>query len=371
MQPPRFSARSELASLQRYNSGLTLDDVAQRAGGRRIAKLGSNENPHGPGAAVREAMADAISRPFVYPDPSARALAAEIAGATGLAGERVVFGDGSEDLLNVLARAVLRPGDEVVTLFPSFPLHEDYAVMMGARVTRIELTQERRIDMEALLAAVARPVRLTLIANPMNPAGVWLAPDDLNALLAAQHPDSLLCLDEAYVEYAAGADYVSCLDRLGAHDKPLLVLRTFSKAHGLAALRIGYGVSNSDDVIGAMNLVRTPFNVNGVAQAAALAAMQNTDEMVTAVAETVRERKRMATALTGMGLEVLPSKGNFLFVNCARPSVEVADQLIDLGVIVKPWKQAGYENFLRVSVGLAWENDQFLDALVCILKGRP
>ncbi|MEQ8448603.1 MAG: histidinol-phosphate transaminase [Nitratireductor sp.] len=371
MQPPRFSARSELNTLKRYNSGLTLEDVAQRAGGRKIAKLGSNENPYGPNPAVKQAMAGAISRPHIYPDPSARALAEEIARKTGVAKERVIFGDGSEDLLNVLARTVLRPDDEVVTLFPSFPLHEDYAVMMGARVTRIGLTCERRIDLDALYTAAARPVRLTLLANPMNPAGVWLVPNELDALLAAQHPDSLLCLDEAYVEYAAGPDYVSCFDRLASHDKPLLVLRTFSKAYGLAALRIGYGVSNSEDVIRAMNLVRTPFNVNGVAQAAALAAMKHGDEMAVAVAQTVRERERMAGALADMGLEVLPSKGNFLFVNCQRPSEQVADQLIDLGVIVKPWKQAGYEDFLRVSVGLAWENDQFLDALGGLLQRRP
>ncbi|TDH39330.1 histidinol-phosphate transaminase [Pseudohoeflea suaedae] len=367
MRPPRFSARSEIAALKPYNSGLTLDDVAARAGGRRIAKLASNENPHGPNEATKKAMADAISRPFLYPDPSGRALVDEIAAQTGAEKSRIVLGDGSEDLLNVLARASLNAGDEVVTLFPSFPLHEDYAIMMGAEVTRIGLTSEFSIDTPALLKAAARPVRLILIANPMNPAGLWLTPKDLDALLDAQHPDSLLCLDEAYVEYAAGPDFASAATRLESHDKPLLILRTFSKAYGLAALRIGYGISNSDDVIRAMNLVRTPFNVNAVAQAAALAAMTRTDAMDQAVAHTLKERARMAETLTGMGLRVLPSKGNFLFVDCGQPSIEVADRLIDHGVVVKPWKQEGYETFIRVSVGLTWENDQFLEALSRVL----
>lgn len=367
MPPPKFSARSELSTLQVYNSGLTLADVAARAKGRPIAKLGSNENPHGPNAAVKQAMTDAITRPHIYPDPSGRELAEAIERETGIAKDRIIFGDGSEDLLNVLARAVLRAGDEVVTLFPSFPLHEDYATMMGAQITRIGLTTDRQIDMGALLAAAARPVRLTLLANPMNPAGLWLSPSDLDALLDAQHPDSLLCLDEAYVEYAAGPDFASGADRLASHDKPLLILRTFSKAYGLAALRIGFGMSNSDDVIRAMNLVRTPFNVNAVAQAAALAALTHPDEMAHAVADTLSERTRMASALQAMGGEVLPSKGNFIFIDCQRPSTEIADRLVDFGVIVKPWKQDGFETFLRVSIGLEWENDQFLEAIAQVL----
>ena len=367
MRPPKFSARSEISALKPYNSGLTLDDVAARAGGRRIAKLASNENPHGPNEATKKAMTDAISRPFLYPDPSGRTLVEEIAAQTGAEKSRIVLGDGSEDLLNVLARAFLSAGDEVVTLYPSFPLHEDYAIMMGAQVTRIGLTPEFSIDTPALLEAAARLIRLILIANPMNPAGLWLTPDDLDALLEAQHPDTLLCLDEAYVEYAAGPDFASAATRLAKHDKPLLILRTFSKAYGLAALRIGYGISNSDDVIRAMHLVRTPFNVNGVALAGALAAMTETRSMDQAVAYTLRERERMAEKLREMGLRVLPSKGNFLFVDCGQPSTEVADRLIDFGVVVKPWKQEGYETFIRVSVGLDWENDQFLEAMTRVL----
>lgn len=367
MRPPKFSARSEISALKPYNSGLTLDDVAARAGGRRIAKLASNENPHGPNEATKKAMTDAISRPFLYPDPSGRALVEEIAAQTGAEKSRIVLGDGSEDLLNVLARAFLSAGDEVVTLYPSFPLHEDYAIMMGAQVIRIGLTPEFSIDTSALLEAAARPIRLILIANPMNPAGLWLTPQDLDALLQAQHPDTLLCLDEAYVEYAAGPDFASAATRLAKHNKPLLILRTFSKAYGLAALRIGYGISNSDDVIRAMHLVRTPFNVNGVALAGALAAMTETRSMDQAVAYTLRERERMAEKLREMGLRVLPSKGNFLFVDCGQPSTEVADRLIDFGVVVKPWKQEGYETFIRVSVGLDWENDQFLEAMTRVL----
>lgn len=361
-----FLPRPEVMELTTYNSGLTLEDVAARCGGGPIAKLASNENAHPPSDAVMAAMRDAITRAFLYPDPQARQLAAEISARTGVPPHRILFGDGSEDLLNILARAVLRPRDRVITLYPSFPLHEEYALMMGAEVTRIGLTPDRRIDLPALLDAAAHPARLILIANPMNPAGLWLTGDALAELLAAQHPDTLLCIDEAYTEYALGCDYKAADSALARHEKPLLLLRTFSKAHGLAGLRIGYGLSNCDGLVQAMNLVRTPFNVNAVAQAAALAALRHPEAMEKAVAVTIAERARMDRELTRRGYAVLPSKGNFLFFDCGRRAIEAADALIDHGVIVKPWKQPGYENFLRVSVGLPAENDQFLQALALI-----
>ena len=206
-----------------------------------------------------------------------------------------------------------------------------------------------------------------VIANPMNPTGLWLEPAHLRALLDAQHEDSVLCLDEAYTEYARGDDYQSAMELLAEHRKPLLILRTFSKAHGLAGLRIGYGVANDAELKRGMDLVRTPFNANAVGQAAATASLHAPESVDRAVVETLRERDRMGHALTSMGLRVLPSKGNFLFVDTGRPSTDVAAALLDRAVIVKPWKQDGFETFLRVSVGLGWENDQFLEAMARIV----
>lgn len=363
MPSPEFSARPELAQLSPYNPGLTIDEIRARWADGPIAKLASNENPHPLPDAVRSAIASALDGTHLYPDPEARALSQALAHETGIAASRFIFGDGSEDLLNILCRATLRSGDEVVTIYPSFPLHEDYARMMGARVTRVALNDARRIDTDALLEAVARPHRLTLLSNPANPTGLWLAPGELRALLAAQHPQSVLCLDEAYAEYAVGETFNSGIDMLSGHTKPLVVLRTFSKAFGLAALRIGYGVSNSDDLLRAMNLVRTPFNVNGFAQAAALAALKNRGHMEASVRANLGERALMTEALAQMSLEVFPSNGNFLFFDCRGDAAAVADRLIDRGVVVKPWKQAGFETFIRVSVGLPRENAQFLDAL--------
>ncbi len=363
MQATHSLLRPELAHLTPYNAGLTTEEVASRPGVSRVAKLGSNENPLGPSPAVRMAMVEALGRVHVYPDPAGRALCDDLARANGCAPWQVVLGNGSEDLLSVLARAVLRPGDRVVTLYPSFPLHEDYAQLMGAEVERIGLTPEGRIDVKALIEAVSQPVRLVVFANPMNPAGVWLAPEDLRAVLEAVHHSALTCLDEAYVEYAEDSDFVSGASLLANHDKPLLVLRTFSKAWGLAALRIGYGLTNSEELRRGLDLARTPFNANGLAQVAAQAALAHPQSVAEAVDLVRRERTRIEVAMKRLGLRVLPSKGNFLFFDAGRPSQDLAGALLDFGVIVKPWKQPGYTTWLRVSVGLEAENDQFLAAL--------
>ncbi|MBE3636727.1 aminotransferase class I/II-fold pyridoxal phosphate-dependent enzyme [Mangrovicoccus algicola] len=362
--------RPELGALAPYNAGLTIEEIAARPGVTRIAKLGSNENLHGAAPGVAAALRDAAAATHLYPDPQGRRLAARLGEELGVPPGWIVLGDGSEDLLNVIARATLRPGDRVVVLYPSFPLHEDYARMMGAEVIRIGLTAEGRIDIDALAAAMAAPVRLVMIANPMNPAGAWLDPAALDRVLAAQRRDTLLVMDEAYVEYAAHGDFRSAAESLTAHDRPMIVLRTFSKAWGLAALRIGFGATNDAGLRRGLDLVRTPFNTSHLAQVAALAALEDPAHMEAAVAATVAEREKLAAALRGRGLRVLPSLGNFLFLDTGRPSVDVAAGLLDHGVIVKPWKQPGYESWLRVSIGLPEDSAQFLAALQAVLD-RP
>ena len=372
MSPADFILRSELSTLKPYNAGLSLEDVAEQAAGKPIAKLASNENPYPVAKSVTQAMGEALDTAFLYPDPQGRAIASAVSERFGCHPDQVILGNGSEDILNILARAILRSGDEVVTLYPSFPLHEDYATMMGATITPVGLTQDREIDVDALVAAVSRPVRLTIFANPMNPAGLWLSHDEMARILAAQHPDSILCIDEAYFEYAsgrdkgkqaAGKDYGSVEGYFRQHDKPLLLLRTFSKAYGLAGLRIGYGVTNNTTLRRGLDLVRTPFNVNAIAQAGALAALENPEAISAVVAMIDKERQRMSDALNAKGVITLPSLGNFLFLDTGKSSADVADRLIREGVIVKPWKQTGYESWLRVSIGLEKENSQFLAAI--------
>ena len=368
----RRIARPEARDLPAYNAGLSSDAVRQRFGLDTIARLGSNENPFGPspavGAALRD-MADAIGQ---YPDANSTALRAAIAARTGVEPADIVVGNGSENLLELLCLAFLSPGDRVVTLLPSFGLHEIFPRMMGAQVDMVPVTDAMEFDVDAWCAALgggARPPRMAILSNPSNPVGCMLDADAFDRVVRAAPPETLLVIDEAYYEYARlTPGFPDVLTRLRAQERPWIVLRTFSKAWGLAGLRVGYGLASHAELVRMLDRVRTPFNVNLAAQRAALAAWGDADHMEKAVQETVAQREILRMQLRDLGVAVAPSAANFLFVDLRRANGPVAEALLARGIIVKPWKEAGYEHFIRVSVGAAADNRLFVAALADILR---
>ncbi len=355
--------RDEVKSISPYNAGLTIEDVRSRYGAETISKLGSNENPLGASPKVQAAIVHALAGVHLYPDPAGNELRGALAAGLGVAADRIVLGNGSEDLLSVVCRTVLRPGDAMVTLYPSFPLHEDYAAMMGASVERIGLKDDLSIDVQGLIDAVARTPRMVMFANPMNPVGAWLTGGELRRVVDALQPGTLLVVDEAYVEYARGEGYADAVELLKDVDLPWIVLRTFSKAWGLAGLRLGYGVMGNSSLGSFLDRVRTPFNANLLAQVAARAALEDTAHVGKVVELAVGERERVAACLRSKGFRVAPSKGNFLFFDCGENAVAFCERLLRQGLIVKPWKQPGYESFVRVSIGTPADNDRFLHVL--------
>ena len=368
----RRIARPEARDLPAYNAGLSSDAVRQRFGLDTIARLGSNENRFGPspavGAALRD-MADAIGQ---YPDANSTALRAAIAARTGVEPADIVVGNGSENLLELLCLAFLSPGDRVVTLLPSFGLHEIFPRMMGAQVDMVPVTDSMEFDIDAWCAALgggARPPRMAILSNPSNPVGCMLDADAFDRVVRAAPPETLLVIDEAYYEYARlTPGFPDVLTRLRAQERPWIVLRTFSKAWGLAGLRVGYGLASHAELVRMLDRVRTPFNVNLAAQRAALAAWGDADHMEKAVQETVAQREILRMQLRDLGVAVAPSAANFLFVDLRRANGPVAEALLARGIIVKPWKEAGYEHFIRVSVGAAADNRLFVAALADILR---
>jgi histidinol-phosphate aminotransferase len=359
--------RAEVTRLSPYNSGLTIGEVQRRYAPPRIAKLGSNENPLGPTPALAGTMKADSDLFRLYPDPAGRELRRAIGAKHGVAEEQVILGNGSEELLSIVSRAVLRPGDAVVTLYPSFPLHEDYATLMGATVNRVTVNDDLSINVDALISATRERPRMLLFSNPMNPVGSWLSGGELSRVFDAAADETLIVVDEAYAEYAAGEDYSSALVTLRERDRPWIVLRTFSKAFGLAGLRIGFGIVGDPELCALLDRVRTPFNANGMAQAAALSALADEDHLARVVALAKAERERVERFLRGKGLEVAPSKGNFLFFNCRCNATAFVEGLLRQGVIVKPWKQQDFDTYVRVSIGSPSENDQFMEALSDLL----
>lgn len=355
--------RTEVNRLSPYNSGLTIDEVMERYAPARIAKLGSNENPLGPSPTLATTMHAGPEMFRLYPDPAGRKLRQAIGDKYAVTEGQIILGNGSEDLLSVISRAVLRPGDAVVTLYPSFPLHEDYATLMGATVKRVVVNDDLTINVDALVEAVRQRPRMLLFSNPMNPVGSWLSGGDLSRVLDAVGDETLIVIDEAYAEYAKGDDYASSLPYLEKLEQPWIVLRTFSKAFGLAGLRIGFGIVGDPELRALLDRVRTPFNANAMAQAAALAALADDEHLARVVALASAERKRVETFLASKGLDVGASRGNFLFFNCRQDASAFVEGLLRQGVIVKPWKQQGFDTYVRVSIGSTAENDHFMAVL--------
>jgi len=355
--------RTELQQIAPYNAGLTLEQLHQRYRPSRIAKLGSNENPLGPSSQVMAALAPSADLLRLYPDPQGHALRQALAHHFALAPGQIVLGNGSEDLIGVICRTVVRSGDCVTTLYPSFPLHEDYALLMGGNIERLWPRDDLSIDVTQLLAAAERAPRLLMFSNPMNPLGAWLRPDAVAALIDRLSDQTLLVIDEAYAEYAEGGDYQSALKPLQASGKNWVILRTFSKAYGLAGLRIGYALTCNPQMADYLHCTRTPFNANVMAQRAAVIALSDQEHLADCVAQTQRERQRISGEIARRGYRVLPSRGNFVFFNCGADAGDFSERLLAQGVITKPWKQSGFDQYLRVSIGLEEENNHFLDAL--------
>lgn len=361
-------ARAEVRDLASYNAGLSSDAVRKRFGLTRVAKLGSNENPLGPAPAVAAAMAQACSEIALYPDANCLALRAALSEKLGVPGNQLVFGNGSEDLLSIISRVFLDHDDEVVTVVPSFGLHFIYPLAAGARVVGVPMTASGAFDVAAMVAALTPRTRLLMFSCPSNPVGSTLNADELQQLLDALPAHCLLVFDEAYYEYAQfEADYPDCLSLIQASGKPFILLRTFSKAYSLAGLRMGYGIVSDPVLADLIDRLRTPFNINRVAQAAAVAALADDEHLHATLEHVARERQRMAAALQALGIDSVPSMANFLFFSTPFNAETVNQALLRQGVIIKPWREAGYTQYLRVSVGNREDNDLFLKALANIL----
>jgi len=364
---PAIHAPEYVRGIAPYVPGKPIADLARELGLREsdIVKLASNENPRGPGEAVRAALlrtTDELSR---YPDGNGFALKAALAARFGVEPGSIVLGNGSNDVLELVTQAFLTPGDEAVYsqhAFAVYPLATRARGAMGIEVPADAFGH----DLPAMRASITAATRIVFVANPNNPTGTWIEPGTLEAFIASVPADVLVVLDEAYDEYLEPSDQ-SQSARWIARYPNLVVSRTFSKAYGLAALRIGYGIMHAH-VADMLNRVRQPFNVNALAQAAAVAALADTG-YVDASRRLNREGMRsLEDGLRALKLRSLPSQANFLLVGVPHAE-RVHQRLLRAGVIVRPVANYGLPDWLRVTVGLPAENRRFLDALAQSLAG--
>jgi len=360
---------AHLQGLDRYEPGKPVAEVQQELGLSDVVKLSSNENPLGPSPRAVESLRQALADLHRYPDGPATLLRQALARQLGVPVAQVTIGNGSTDLIDLLARSLLGPEDNAVISEGAFARFRQVVMARNGRARLVPM-REMTHDLPAMLRAVDHGTRLLYLANPNNPTGTWNRRTEVEALLAGLPADVVLVLDEAYHEFAReDADYPDGIDFL-KRGAPAVVLRTFSKAYGLAGLRVGYAVG-APEIIEAVDTIREPFNCNALGQAAARAALADHEHLRRTVELTRRERELLASALRQRGLLVLPSLGNFLFVDLKRSGAEVFRRLLAEGVIVRPLGAYNFPTALRVSIGLPEDNARFLSALDQVLAEVP
>jgi histidinol-phosphate aminotransferase len=355
-----------VASLNPYVPGKPIEEVEREYGVTNVAKLASNENALGPSPRAVVAMREAAAKVNLYPDGSAFYLRNALAAHLGVEPKEVFVGNGSNELIELLVRTFVLEGEEVLTSAQSFIAYKLAAQAHGRTLVEAPMKARFHYDLDALRKLLSRRTKVLFLANPDNPTGTWFTEAELTPFLDAVPKETLVVLDEAYLEFVDAAGYQDAL-ALRKRYPNLVVLRTFSKIYGLAGLRLGYGMARPE-VVEYLDRVRAPFNVNHVAQAAGVAALGDGEHVEKSRALVRQERPFLAAGLAALGATVVPSQGNFVFADFpGRPGKEVFEALLREGVVVRPMGGYGFPTAQRVTVGLRSENEKCLAALKKVL----
>ena len=353
-----------IRSLIPYEPGKPIEEVEREYGIANSVKLASNENPLGPSPKAVAAIRAKLDQLHLYPDGDCFYLKDGLAKKLGIAPDRLIFGNGSNEIIELAARTFLRVGDEAVMSEQAFVVYQLIVQAVGAQSKQVPLNNYTH-DLEAIANAVSARTRMVFLANPNNPTGTIFRRAAWEKFLAKVAPEVLLIVDEAYFEYVEDGDYP---DSLKYHEsgRAMLTLRTFSKLYGLAGLRIGYGVAPAE-LIAMMQRVRQPFNVNAAAQWAALAALGDADHVERSLTVNRQGRDFLQGEFTRLGLAFVPSHGNFVLVRVGKGQ-EIFKQLLSQGVIVRPMGGYRFPEHIRVTVGTLDENRKFIEALHKVMR---
>jgi histidinol-phosphate aminotransferase len=353
-------------NLAPYQPGKPIEELERELGISDVVKLASNENPLGPSPRALRALQGSLGELHRYPDGNGFELKRALARRLGVDPAQITLGNGSNDVLELLARAFVRPGDEVVFSEHAFAVYPLVTQAVGGAAVVVP-ARDYGNDPDAMRMAVTAGSRMIFIANPNNPTGTWLARDALHNFLRAVPAEVIVVLDEAYFEFVTEPEYPNGIKWLSEFPN-LVVTRTFAKIFGLAGLRVGYGVSNPQ-IADILNRVRQPFNVNTLAMVAAVAALDDDEHVRASIELNRRGMKQLCDGFERLGLRYIHSAGNFISVEVGD-AARIYDALLRKGVIVRPIGNYGLPRHLRVTVGLEAENARFLDALDSVVSPR-
>lgn len=362
----KFSISDPIRTIKPYEAGKPLKEVEREYGIARAVKLASNENPFGFSPAVKAAVDAHLSCMNRYPEPVAHSLVSGLARKYGVAFHNIVLGNGSDDIIALLAHGFMNPGDEAVMPLPSFLMYEICVKTAKGVPVMVPLT-DFSTNLDGLLAAVTPKTKMIFITNPFNPTGATLTRDEFTAF-ADKVPDNVLIIvDEAYIEFVRDKTVYNSLEP-PLSDPRIVTLRTFSKAYGLAGFRIGYGVMDPE-VAEILNRIRQPFNVNTLAQVAAEAALGDEDFLAASIRRTREGIDDLSRELGLLGVRVLPTQANFLMADLGRDATAVFEKMLHKGVIVRSMASYGFDTFLRINTGTPEENRACIMALKDVLEG--
>ncbi len=357
-------APEHIQTIQPYVPGKPIEELERELGIGQSVKLASNESPLGPSPLALQALRDGMNDLNRYPDGSCFYLATALSEKLGLSPGELLFGNGSNEIIELAVRTFVRPGDEVITAAPSFIVYSMIVQAAGGKNVIVPL-RDWRYDLDAMASRINENTKMIFIANPNNPTGTINTAAEMEAFMERVPEGVLVVTDEAYYEYVTSREYPKTIEYF-RKGRDILILRTFSKIYGLAALRIGYGIAQQS-ILSDMNRIRQPFNVNSMAQRAARAVLHDKEYMKKAKRINEEGKKYLYRKLDALNISYIPSETNFVFILLKNESAEqYYDKLLHEGVIVRPMGR----HELRVTVGLHRENERFIEALKTVMRNE-
>ncbi len=354
----RFKASRSILTIDPYVPGKPIDEFKREYGISNPVKLASNENPFGFSPRVNDAVNGCLSGMNRYPDASGHELTRLLGEKYRVEPSNIILGNGSDDIINLLANAYLEPDDEALMPHPAFLMYDICVKTAGAVSVKVPL-KAFAIDLESMAAHIGPKTRMVFITNPFNPTGSAITADEFSLFMAGVPEDVLVVVDEAYIEFATDPGVYNSLDPL-RDDPRIVTLRTFSKAYGLAGFRVGYGIMDQE-VCSILHRIRQPFNVNTLAQAAACAALSDNGFTAESIALIQEEVRFLSEELAALGYPVLPTQANFFMVDVKTDASGLFEKLLPMGVIVRSMASYGFPRHLRINAGTREENLVFLE----------
>lgn len=349
--------RSIINEIKPYQPGKRASEVKRDLGVEELIKLSSNESPLPPTKLAQKAMKLAVSRINRYPDGSCRLLTAKLSRRLGFPEANVIVGNGSNELIRLLAQVVANPGDELIMAKPSFVVYPLVAKIMQAEAIEIPLKAHKH-DLAAMAAAVTKKTKIIFVCNPNNPSGTIVTRDEILALMRSVPPEVIVAFDEAYFEYVDDTNLLSGLEIFTDYPN-VVVWRTFSKIYGMAGARVGYAVAPKE-IVAAIHKVREPFNVNMIAQVGAYFSLDCQAEIADRKEQNSKERRYLESEFERLGIEFAPSQANFIYVNLGKKAAQAFTELQRLGIIVRAFKN---DDYVRITIGSPEENRKLVAAL--------